>query len=205
MSTILPQTMLRWSLDSNNTRTAVQTKDGILQVKSQVGGKIVSDQKYTTYNYLTQQHEQTPAPSWWNGRPKMEKFTDFMAWHASLPSGGKVTIEPPHPSRINKMRPLMGETDAKKMYHLVQRFQIHDPKYNYKQKAMLVVGEDVKSVWCEAIWLSEEKDYECHIRVYGSDTRYKTFAEIGDCLNAADKPKMTVFYRKNSFPVANLF
>ena len=204
MSTILPQTMLRWRLDDYNTRTAVQTKNGILQLKCQVGGKIVSDQKYTTYNYLTQQHEQTPAPSWWNGRPRMEKFTDFMAWHASLPRGGNVTIEPSHPSQINKMLPLTG-TDAQKMHSLCSRFQIHEPKYHYKQKAFLVVGEDVKGVWCESNWLSDEKQYECYIRVYGSDTRYNSFAEIGNCLNADGKPKMTVFYRKKSFPVAHLF
>jgi len=197
--------MLRWRLDDNNTRSAVQTKDGILQVKCLVDGKIVSDQKYTTYNYLTQQREEGVAPHWWNGRPRMEKFTDFMAWHASLPRGGNVSIEPPHVLQINKMDPLTGTTDAEKMYSLTRRFDISHPIYKYRQNAFLIVGEMVKKVYSDYDTSLPIETRPVYICIEGDNTRYNTFAEIGDCLNAAGKPKITVFYRKNSFSVADLF
>ena len=205
MSAILPKTMLRWKLDENNWRTAIQAKAAIIQVKSVVNGKTVSDQKYTTYNYETKQQEEGVAPDWWNGRPKVEIFTDFMTWHASLPQGGSVTIEPPRESQLDKMRPLTGTTDAEKMYYLTKRFDISHPKYNYKQNAYLIVGETVRRVYSDydiSLPIDTRPVYIC---IEGDHNRYNTFAEIGDCLNAAGKPKITVNYRKKGFSVAHLF
>ena len=211
MSTTPSKMIARWSMDENNYRTAVQTKKGILQVKSVTNGKIELDPRYFAYEMtdgVTKLVEK-PAPEWWTPRnAKMTEFADFMLWYASLPQGGKVTITPSAPSRSHLMtQSLMGATDTEKMNILAGRFEIHDPKYHYKQNAYLIIGDMVRKVYCERDLSVPGPISACptYIRVEGDDKRYNTFAEIGDCLDKNGKPKITVNYRKKVFSVADLF
>jgi len=218
---LIPQnTTFRWTLNENTYRTAIQTRNGFLQVKSVTNGETEYDPVYRAWtgitdangNYRRVRVEQ-PAPDWW--RPSYTlatPFADFSAWYASLPQGGSTTIQPYQAPIVHKTKPLTGTTDIAKMYELTSRFSISDPKYNYKQNAFLIIGETVKKIWCESEYLPEaerasgsDSIYNHYIRVEGDPKRYTTFAEIGDCLNANGKPKMTVAYRKHTYPVANLF
>jgi hypothetical protein len=100
-------------------------------------------------------------------------------------------------------------TDPEKLYELTGRFQICQPRYNSKQKAYLIVGDTVKSIYTvhtgQNVPEVSRNSSDYWIGVSDTDKLYKTFAEIGDCLNADGKPKITVFYRKKSFSVAHLF
>jgi hypothetical protein len=216
MSTIPAQTTLKWTLDENNYRTAVQTTNyGILQVKSVTNGKTEMDTTYRTLDYVyasdgtrSVAKVEKPAPSWWEPREsKKTKFTDFMAWYSSLPQGGSVTICPYRytPSVDKKTEKPLEGTDIDKMYHLCNRFRISEPQYKYRQEALLIIGDVVKKVYCETDWSCDRDKRTNYIRVQGDRKRYTTFAEIGDCLNAKGQPKMTVNYRKRTFSVADLF
>ena len=213
MSTTSSKMIARWTLDENNYRIAVQTKNGILQVKSVTNGETEMDPRYFTFETAdgvpyTGKLVEKPAPEWWKPRSaKKTEFADFMLWYASLPQGGKVTITPITPSGQKKMRPLDGTTDTDKMNLLASRFEIHNPKYHYKQSAYLIIGDMVRKIYCERDLSIPGPITACpnYIRVEGDDKRYNTFAEIGDCLDKNGKPKITVNYRKKVFSVADLF
>jgi hypothetical protein len=198
------RTVFKWNLDEKNRCTAIQTKNSVLEVKRVINGTVNSNDKYKMYNPITQQREEAPAPSWFNGRPILVHFTDLAAWYASLPSGGKITIEQAPPNVI-KTAPFVGTNDSEKLLRLSSRFRVCNPKYHYKQKAFIIIGDSVNYVWAESTLIEGTRDYDTYIRVSGSDIKYKTFAEIGDCLNADGKPKITVAYRKMMIPVAHLF
>jgi hypothetical protein len=218
MSTIPLKTMLRWKLDDNNFRPAVQTKDGILQLKCVINGKAVEDTKRTVVNMTTGLEEQIDAPLSWGAPPKMDMFKDFVAWHASLPQGGSITISPHQTNNDYRMSPLTGRqvgttppsgTDPEKLYELTGRFGIRQPRYKTKQKAYLIVGDTIKSIYTvhtgENVPEVSRNSADYWIGVSDTDKLYKTFAEIGDCLNAEGKPKITVAYRDNLISVAHLF
>jgi len=218
---MIPQnTSFRWTLNENTYRIAVQTGTGFLQVKSVTDGRTELEQNYMVWTIVTnpdgsmhRARVQQPPPDWF--RPyaaKVTPFADFSAWYATLPQGGSTTIQPYVKPIVSKTKPLTGATDIAKMYELTRRFQISEPQYNYKQNAFLIIGETVKKVYCESDYVPEAERipgaqdmYNHYIRVEGDPKRYTTFAEIGDCLNANGKPKMTVAYRKHTYPVANLF
>lgn len=71
-------------------------------------------------------------------------------------------------------------------------------RHGKKQRIFLIVGDEIKEVAFE--------DYHGvpYIVDY-SGNRYKTFADIGDCLNAKWQPRLSVMYRNKTFSVANLF
>jgi hypothetical protein len=210
------QTTFKWTLDENNYRIAVQTTNSkFLQVKSVTNDKTEMDPRYITYgNYKAPDGSdrfgktEMPAPSWWTPtQPKKTIFTDFMTWYSSLPEGGKVTITPYKytPSVSKKTEQPLEGTDVDKMYALTKRFDISEPRYRYRQEALLVIGDLVKKVYCENEWSEDVLTRTSYIRLEGDKKRYTTFAEIGDCLNAKGQPKITVNYRKKTFSVAALF
>jgi hypothetical protein len=190
MTTIALRSILRWKLDQNNCRSAIQIKDGILQVKSIINGELVYDEK---------------SPR----RLKQEMFPDFKAWEGSLPSFGNITITPYTKPQERRMRPLKNNylaekkiisgTDIQMFSMLCNRFSICNPKYDYKQKAFLIVGDTVKNIYVKYF---QNQDW---IAMSDSDKLYKTFAEIGDCLNAEGQPKITVAYRRQMISVSHLF
>jgi hypothetical protein len=212
MSTIPNQTTLYWQLDDNNYRVAVQTSKGLLQVKSVTNNTLEMDPIYRTFEWNAGKYVKVEkaAPSWWAPREaKKTMFADFMTWYSCLPTGGKITIKPyTYTPSVNKKteKPLEG-TDAQKFGRLCSRFHISEPKYRYRQEALLVIGDLVKKIYTEIHW-NEDHDLATspvYIRVEGCRKRYNTFAEIGDCLNAKGQPKITVNYRKKTFSVADLF
>lgn len=77
-----------------------------------------------------------------------------------------------------------------------ERPSIHD--YGYKQRLYITVGDAIKEVAYE-LYKGE------HYIVDREGNRYKTFADLGDCLNAEGKPRITIKYRNGMHPVANLF
>ena len=201
----------RWSIDEKNYRTAVQTKNGILQVKCVTDGQTEMDPRYFEYEFPANWGDfaklvEKPAPEWWRpSKPMKTAFADFMTWYASLPQGGKVTITPITPSGQKKMRPLDGTTDTEKMYRLTGRFDISNPKYNYKQNAYLIIGDMVRKIYSDYDVNEPIETRPTYIRIEGDPVRYNSFSEIGDCLDKNGKPKITVAYRKKVFSVANLF
>jgi len=70
---------------------------------------------------------------------------------------------------------------------------------NYKnQKLYIIVGDIMKEIGYDL------KDGIYDI-VDAEGKQYKSFAEIGDCLNAEGKPRICILYRKKIFSAANLF
>jgi len=176
-------------LDDNNYRVLIRTKTGFLQVKSVENG--VADMEPPTQNRVFPSLKLTP-------------FDSFEAWFASLPMVGTVTITPYKSSLNYKMMPLKG-TDVEKMQALASRFDISDPKYKYRQTASIIVGDAVKNIYTEKEYIDGRTEYNCYIRIQGDETRYTSFADIGDCLDAKGKPKITVAYRGEMHPVAHIF
>jgi len=70
--------------------------------------------------------------------------------------------------------------------------------YGFKQRLYIAVGDVIKEI-------AYELYKGTHYIVDREGNRYKTFAELGDCLNADGKPRITIKYRKGMHPVANLF
>ena len=217
---LIPQnTSFRWTLNETTYRTAIQTRTGFLQVKSVTNGQTEYDPVYRAWTAITDANGnirrarvEQPAPDWWRPSTTMvTPFADFNSWYLTLPEGGSTTIEPYQKPIARKTKRLSGTTDVEKMKMLTGRFGISDPKYNYKQTAYIIISDTVKKIWCESEYIPDsqrtdpENIYNNYIRIEGDSKRYTTFAEIGDCLNADGKPKITVAYRKHTYPVANLF
>lgn len=190
MSTIAASTKIYWTLNEANYRVLVRTKTGFLQVKSVENGVTATE---------------PPAHPWLPSTNKLTPFDSFEAWFASLPMMGNVSVSPHKTSLNHKMEPLKG-TDVEKMYTLTSRFHISEPKYHYKQRASLIVGDGVKNIYCEKEYIEgSDHDYNYYIRVEGDEMRYTSFADIGDCLDKNGRPKITVAYRKKMIPVAEMF
>ena len=190
MSTIPTSSKIRWTLDDNNYRVLIRTKTGFLQVKSVENG--VADMEPPAQNRVFPSLKLTP-------------FDSFEAWFASLPMTGSVTITPYKTSLNYKMMPLKG-SDVEKMHALTSRFYIADPKYKYRQGASIIVGDAVKNIYSEKEYIEGTNyEYNYYIRIQGDEMRYTSFADIGDCLDAKGKPKITVAYRGEMLPVAHIF
>jgi hypothetical protein len=67
-----------------------------------------------------------------------------------------------------------------------------------KQAAFLIVGDEIKDIAYELY-----RGQPCILDSLGN--RYKSFAEMGDCLNAKGKPRINVQYRGKMIPVSSLF
>jgi len=84
---------LRWTLDEETYRIAVQTKKGILQVKSVTDGAGECHDDGCSCMACAELRMVPPAP-WRTRRPlKLTFFADEAAWKASLPQGGSITYE----------------------------------------------------------------------------------------------------------------
>jgi hypothetical protein len=190
MSTISTSSKIRWTLDGTNYRVLIRTKTGFLQVKSVENGVVEMDSPT----------QQSPYP-----KLKLTPFDSFDAWFASLPAVGSVVISHHKGSLNYKMMPLRG-TDVEKMQALTSRFYIGEPQRKYRQHAFIIVGDAVKNIYCEKEYIEgSNHEYNYHIRIQGDETRYTRFTDIGDCLDANGKPKITVAYRGEMLPVAHIF
>ena len=80
----------KWILDENNYRTAVVTKNGVLQVKSVTN----SLPQYHTDDCTCRICSLNARLQWVRPRPKLKLtfFQSEQAWRASLPSNGKVHV-----------------------------------------------------------------------------------------------------------------
>ena len=124
-------TKLKWvsSTNSETYRVAIVKKDGILEVKRVTDG--------TGYCHDTTTCRCKPCnevrvsggqlPPWMKGAPLIKTFfATALAWHISLPFGGKITVTEPQPSdRALKelcMKPLTATTDAGRLKELEERF-----------------------------------------------------------------------------------
>jgi len=67
-----------------------------------------------------------------------------------------------------------------------------------RQAAFLIVDDQIKEIAYELY-----KGQPYIVDLFGH--RYKSFAEMGDCLNAKGKPRINVQYRGQMIPVSNLF
>ena len=67
-----------------------------------------------------------------------------------------------------------------------------------RQAAFLIVDDQIKEIAYELY-----KGQTYIVDLFGH--RYKSFAEMGDCLNAKGKPRINVQYRGQMIPVSNLF
>jgi hypothetical protein len=85
------RTKFKWVLDKNNYRVAVQTKKGVLQVKSVIDG---GGEVHTNCNCVPCWEYYNNAP--WRRLPLIKKnFNNYSDWVNSLPEGGKISIEEP--------------------------------------------------------------------------------------------------------------
>jgi hypothetical protein len=81
---------MRWTLDEETYRIAVQTKKGILQVKSVTDGAGQCHDDGCKCIPCAELRMFAPPP-WSTRRPlKLTFFADEAAWKASLPEGGKI-------------------------------------------------------------------------------------------------------------------
>jgi hypothetical protein len=83
-------TKFKWILDKNNYRVAIQTKKGVLQVKSVTDG---GGDVHTHCNCIPCWEYHSNAP--WRPRLPLNKkfFANYEEWVKSLPPDGKITIE----------------------------------------------------------------------------------------------------------------
>lgn len=103
-------TMLRWVGDENNRRWAVVLKDGVLQVKEEIMGRISFD-----------------APSAYGYRKTSQKFFSSLAdWKSTLPAGGTLTSQAgqDHSIEAKIAAPITATTDAEYITVLKNRFHI---------------------------------------------------------------------------------
>jgi len=91
--TPLPRTVgskMRWTLNEETYRVAVQTKKGILQVKSVTNGA-GECHDYECSCVPCAELRMVPPPPWCTRRPlKLTFFADEAAWKDSLPEGGNI-------------------------------------------------------------------------------------------------------------------
>ena len=81
---------LRWTLNDETYRIAVQTKKGILQVKSVTDGAGECHDDSCSC-VACSELRMVPPPPWRERRPlKLTFFADEAAWKASLPEGGSI-------------------------------------------------------------------------------------------------------------------
>jgi hypothetical protein len=105
-------TMLRWKKDDQNKRSALVMKDGVLQVKEIIDGRI------TMVNGTL---------------VKRTLFKDIAEWKASLPEGGTISAEaakPWAPSIEEKAKaPIQATTDAGYIAELSKRYLVRSSLY----------------------------------------------------------------------------
>lgn len=102
-------TLLRWKKDDDNRRTAMVVKDGVLQLKEIVLGRINTEKKF---------------------------FSSFADWKSTLPAGGEMTVKLHESVEARISAPIVAKTDVEYIDELKKRFRVHTAfvlEKSYKQ------------------------------------------------------------------------
>jgi hypothetical protein len=137
-------TKFKWILNDETYRVAIQTADGVLQVKSVTdgGGEVHDD---TCACNPCAHFNMSPRPPWQQTRPlKKTPFPDYSSWLKSLPKGGKTTLTLPNTENSIQSRATVpkGLTDYEKVETLQRNFNLRSFVFqtlspNEKQKFLL--------------------------------------------------------------------
>ena len=102
-------TLLRWKKDDENRRTAMVVKDGVLQLKEIVLGRLNNEKKF---------------------------FSSFADWKSTLPAGGEITVKVHESVEARISAPIVAKTDVEYIDELKKRFRVHTAfvlEKSYKQ------------------------------------------------------------------------
>jgi len=111
----------KWILNPENYRVAIQTTDGVLQVKSVVDGM---EDVHTNCICATCQRCTTGLQT---RLPLIKtRFDDYISWHNSLPDGGKISISLPEEQLSIQKRTMVPRdlTDYEKVEALQRNFNL---------------------------------------------------------------------------------
>jgi len=116
---------LRWTLNQETYRVAIQTAKGVLQVKSVTDGAGECHEDGCTCRPCAELR-MVPPPPWRTRRPlKAKLFPDEATWKASLPEGGTIEITGSKESQSKRVaEQVESMSDLEKVQHIQAKYKI---------------------------------------------------------------------------------